>query len=258
MINNKMMSFKKSIPSILTLLNLFSGCMAILLSFHDIALAGMMVLLAGFFDFADGLAARLLDAYSDFGKELDSLADIVSFGVAPSFILFHLIHAALIKENPWFSIDTVEVAEIFILLTAFLPAMFTAIRLARFNITEGKKNFFMGLPSPAAGILFASLGYIVFTEGPGWITDLLLNTRVLLLLSICISLLMVLPVPMFTIKFKSFRLKGNLIRFIFLLPSFLLVVFWGLKAIPLVILYYILLSAMLTLIPGSEYFEKQP
>lgn len=249
-------SLKNSIPSILTLLNLFSGCMAILLSFHDIALAGLMVFLAGFFDFADGLAARILDAYSDFGKELDSLADIVSFGVAPAFILFHLIHATLIIENPWFSLDTITALETIILLSAFLPVIFSAIRLARFNVMDSKGNFFTGLPTPAAGIFFASLGYIFFTEGQGWITDSLFNTVVLVAMSICISLLMVSPVPMFTIKFKRFGLTGNLVRYLFLIPSLLFMIFWGLKAVPAIIIYYILLSVALALIPGKRVMEK--
>ena len=247
--NKLIISFKKGIPSALTLLNLISGCLAVLFSFHDIALAGVMVILAGVFDFVDGLAARILDAYSDFGKELDSLADIVSFGVAPSFILFHLISTALLKGTPYLSIDLVTVSEALILAVSFLPVIFAAIRLAKFNVASNEEEGFRGLPSPAAGIFIASAGYILFTTGSLWIQDLLLNFRALVIMGTGLSILMVLPVPMFNLKFSNFSFTGNKIRYLFLLPSFILFVYLGITAIPVIITWYILLSLILVLLP---------
>ncbi len=237
-----------SIPSIITMLNLLSGCVAILLSFHDIALAGLMILLAGVLDFVDGLAARVLDAYSDFGKELDSLADMVSFGVAPSFILFQLLHMSLIVKNPGFSFDSLAGTEILILLCSFLPAVFASLRLARFNLESSKKDSFIGLPSPAAGIFFASAGYIFLTTDTRWVQEALLNTPLLMVLNIGLSLLMIAPLPMFNIKFRNFRFAGNKIRYLFALPSLFMVIWWGLQSIPVIILYYILLSLILLLV----------
>lgn len=225
-----------------TLFNLLSGCTAILLSFYDIALAGLMILLAGVFDFVDGLAARLLNAYSDFGKELDSLADMVSFGVAPSFILFHLIKMSLINKNPMFSLDLITGIEIAILAASFLPAVFASIRLSRFNVKGSKEDFFSGLPSPAAGIFIASAGYILLTTDEGWIQDVLLSTGMLLGITVLISVLMVLPVPMLALKFKNYRFSGNVLRYAFLIPAAIAFFMAGIKIIPAIIIYYIIVS----------------
>lgn len=250
-------SLKNSVPSTFTMLNLLSGCMAVMLSFHDIALAGLMVLVAGVFDFADGLAARLLGAYSNFGRELDSLADIVSFGVAPSFILFHLLRMSLVTVTPVFSLDMLSGAETIILATSFMPVIFAAIRLAMFNLSQNQDDVFSGLPSPAAGIFIASAGYILFTTDTGWIQQALLNTGVLLSMGIILSLLMVVPLPMFNIKFNHFRFTGNRIRYLFVLPSILLLVWLGIMAIPVIIIWYILLSLILVFSPERED-QRQP
>lgn len=235
-------SVKKNIPSVFTMFNLLSGCVAILLSFHDIALAGLMILVAGIFDFVDGLAARMLNAYSNFGKELDSLADMVSFGVAPSFIIFQLLRMSLITKNPFFSINQLTGIELIVLSAAFIPAVFAAIRLARFNLEDGDDDTFSGLPSPAAGIFFASAGYIFYTTDMVWVQDLMLSTNFLLALTILLSVLMVVPLPMLSIKFKDYRIAGNVLRYIFIVPSAIAVIIAGISAIPAIIIYYILLS----------------
>jgi len=235
-------SIKKGVPNFFTMLNLFTGCIAILLTFYDPALAGLLILLAGVFDFVDGLAARLLDAYSDFGRELDSLADIVSFGVAPSFILFNLFKMSFILKNPGFSLELSTVHELLILASSFLPALFAGARLAKFNMSVNKDLVFSGLPSPAAGIFIASLGYILFTTDTLWIRQAVTNTGLLLAVNITLSVLMVLPLPMFNIKFRNLRLSENRIRYLFVLPSMVFLVYWGLKSIPLIIVYYILIS----------------
>ena len=250
MVNSLIKSFKNSVPSIITMLNLLSGCMAILLSFQDIMFAGLMVMLAGVFDFADGLAARILGAYTDMGKELDSLADIVSFGVAPSFILFHLISSALFEGTP-FSVFMLTGTEAVILAGAFLPVVFAAIRLARYNLSDGNEDVFRGLPSPAAGIFIASVGYTGATTESIFMQELIMNTGVLFSMSITLSILMVIPLRMFSIKFSNFRFTDNKIRYLFLLPSAIILVYMGLAAIPAIIIYYILLSIILALMPRT-------
>ena len=242
---------KKAIPSLLTMLNLLSGCLAILISFQDPALAGLLILLAGVFDFLDGFAARLLNAWSEFGRELDSLADIISFGAAPSFILFHLINTSLVMEQPLFSLDGMPPAQLLILGTSFLPVMFAAIRLARFNIGNGG-DAFSGLPSPAAGIFIASAAYILFTSDSIWVRETLFTPVVLASAGIILSVLMVTPVRMFSIKFSHFGLSGNKVRYIFLFPSLILFLWWGVPAIPLIIGWYVLLSVITSLIPIRE------
>jgi CDP-diacylglycerol---serine O-phosphatidyltransferase len=240
-------SISRNIPNIFTMLNLMSGCLAILLSFHDIALAGLTILLAGFFDFADGMAARIFNAYSEFGKQLDSLADMVSFGVAPSFILYQLIKMSLIVSNPLFSIELLKGSEILILSASFLPALFASIRLAKFN-TSGSDAEFSGLPSPASGIFFASLGYILLTTDSAHIQFILLNTSLLLTITIIITSLMVTTLPMFTIKFRNLRFADNKIRYFFAIPSLIIFIYLGIKSIPIIILWYIILSIGMTVI----------
>jgi CDP-diacylglycerol---serine O-phosphatidyltransferase len=225
-------------------MNLLAGCMAILMSFHDVALGGLLIMLAGVFDFVDGLAARLLDAYSDIGKELDSLADIVSFGVAPSFILYRLFNMSIFSGDFGSGTGIHAATNTAILACAFMPAVFAAIRLAKFNVSAPGKDDFSGLPSPAAGIFIASAGYIVSTTGSLWLRELFFNTTFLVSISIILSVLMVIPLPMFSIKFSNFGLKDNKIRYLFVIPSFLLLIFIGLTAIPAILVYYILLSVV--------------
>ncbi len=205
-------------------------------------------MLAGVFDFVDGLAARILDAYSEMGRELDSLADIVSFGVAPSFILFQLISAALFQGLP-FSVILLTGAESVILASAFFPVVFAAIRLARYNLSIGEGDVFRGLPSPAAGIFIASVGYTAVATGSVFIQNLIINSSVLVLMSITLSILMISPLRMFSIKFRNFRFADNKIRYTFLMPSALILVYSGLTAIPAIIIYYIILSVIVNLVP---------
>lgn len=253
--NNPVTSFTKNIPNIFTMMNLLSGCLAILLGFHDIALAGLLVLLAGVFDFADGMAARLFRAYSDFGKELDSLADMISFGVAPSFILFHLLAMSLSLNNPEFSFFSLSANNVLILATSFMPAVFAAIRLARYN-TSGEEGSFSGLPSPAAGIFLASAGYVVITTSSEWLHIFLLSTWLLLAVNITLSILMVVNLPMFTIKFRNLRYTDNKTRYIFIIPAFFIFIYLGIKSIPVIIIYYILLSVIMWIVSPEKRPEK--
>jgi CDP-diacylglycerol---serine O-phosphatidyltransferase len=128
-----------------------------------------------------------------------------------------------------------------VLASAFLPAVFASVRLARFN-TSGDEKSFRGLPSPASGIFFASLGFIVLTTDTEWLRMFFLDLYFLVVINIAISVLMVLPVKMFTIKFQNLRFSDNRIRYFFILPSLLAFIYWGISAVPVITAWYILLS----------------
>jgi len=238
------MSISKHIPNFITLMNLFSGSLSLYFVMEgNLSLAAYMVFLAAAFDFLDGLAARSLKAYSPLGAQLDSLADVVSFGVAPAFIIQELIKQSHGRMS-------IMAGETDILpFVAFILPLFAALRLAKFNIDTRQSDSFLGLPTPAAGMLIASLPlireqlyesqsltYMVFTN-----TYLYLGTVILL------SALMVTELPLFALKFKSYKIRGNEIRYIFLISSLILLVFFQFLAIPFIVLIYLFLSLIVYL-----------
>ena len=200
--NNSMI---KQIPNLLTSMNIFLGCMAIAFAFErNLQIAGFIVFLAAILDFLDGYFARSLNAISTFGKTLDSLADIVSFGVAPSIILYQMLIMSLTYHDSSFNIETASILESIIMYTSFLVAVFSGIRLARFTIStnsDSDKNYFYGLPTPAAAILIASIGLILVETENVELQDLVLNTYFLVILVILLSLLMVSDLRLFSLKF---------------------------------------------------------
>ena len=234
----------RHVPNFITSLNLLSGCISITLAFEGkLDWAAYMIGIAAVFDFLDGMAARLLKAYSEIGKQLDSLADMVSFGVAPSAILYALIKIALIKNSllsGMFSTDPIQEALAFI---PFLIAVFSALRLAKFNIDERQTSSFIGLPTPANAILIASLPLIIANQDP-FLENIILNKYLLIGLILVLSYLLISEIPMFSLKFKHLKWKENEFRFIFLALSFVLIVLLKFTAIPIVIFTYILLSVV--------------
>jgi len=234
----------RHVPNFITSLNLLSGCISITLAFEGkLDWAAYMIGIAAVFDFLDGMAARLLKAYSEIGKQLDSLADMVSFGVAPSAILYALIKIALIKNSllsGMFSTDSIQEALAFI---PFLIAIFSALRLAKFNIDERQTSSFIGLPTPANAILIASLPLIIANQDP-FLENIILNKYLLIGLILVLSYLLISEIPMFSLKFKHLKWKENEFRFIFLALSFVLIVLLKFTAIPIVIFTYILLSVV--------------
>ncbi len=190
--------------------------------------------LAAVFDFLDGFAARLLKVSSAIGKELDSLADVTTFGVLPAVIIYQL----LMRSVP-------NLEDIWIPNLAFLIAICSALRLAKFNIDPRQSDSFIGVPTPANGLLVASLPFII-RYNPEW-EPLIINTTNLLIFTAVMSFLMVSELPLFALKFKSFGWKGNEVRFSFLLASLIMLVTLGFLAVPLVIGLYVLLSAGLSL-----------
>ena len=235
-----------NIPNFITILNLLSGCFAILWSFDDLKISVMFIFAAAFFDFADGLAARLLKAYSNLGKELDSLADVVSFGVAPAMIMHHLLRMSIINKDSSFTFETATGIQLIIILIPFLLVAFSAIRLAKFNIDTRQQDSFIGLPTPASGILIASISFILLFSETDLKSNFLLSTPLLIFLVLLLCFLMVSNIPMFSLKFKTLTFNDNKIRYIFLFLLILLVVFLKLWALPALIFDYIILSVLNT------------
>ena len=227
------MRIKNYIPNTITCLNLVSGCVASVMALEgNLMYAVVWIMLAAVFDFFDGFAARLLKAFSPIGKELDSLADVVSFGVAPGMILFVLL-SWLAPTLPLGGLNE------YIPYWAFVIPAFSGLRLAKFNIDERQTTSFIGLPVPAHALFWSSLGYSVqplLPQGGVW---LLVGLMALALVS---SLLLVSEVPMFSLKIKSLAWKGNELRYILVACAVIFVSIWGVLGIAGTILLYVLLS----------------
>ena len=234
------MMLKKHLPNLLTLLNLVSGIVAIVFALEgQWRWAVYLMLAASGFDFLDGLAARLLKAGSEIGKQLDSLADMVTFGVLPALFIYSIFK----QQFPVSGEGVVpQFMQWLIYLTMLLVPAFSAIRLARFNIEEPGNSFFHGLPTPAHALFWAGLYWQYMHEGLLFGTPL--NLYFLWAIMLIMAFHMILPVPMYTLKFEHFRLRGNLIRYLLILVSVLILAFTGLAGLSLVILTYILLSLL--------------
>lgn len=220
------MMIKKHIPNFLTSCNLLCGCFGIYFVFSgDLLLATYLIWTALIFDFLDGFAARMLKVSSPIGKELDSLADMVTFGVLPAFIIFALLSE---KQNIYEYLPFV----------AFVVPVFSALRLANFNIDERQSEEFIGLPTPANALFLSSL---IFLEGT--LMEWILAPWPLVVTVIIFSLLLVAPLPLFSLKFKSFRYSENKLRINFLLLSLLSLLFFKTAGIPLIIVIYLTLSS---------------
>ena len=223
---------KKHIPNFITCLNLFSGCIAVLLAFKgNYEGAFIAVLLSAVFDFLDGLGARLLKSYSHMGKELDSLADVISFGMAPGAIVFSLMTEMNI--NDWFP------------YLAFLIPVFSALRLAKFNVDTRQTTSFLGLPVPANAIFWAGL---VYSFSP-----LLLNFSWILLILIGVfSYLLVSELPMFSLKFKNVTWKDNQTQYFFLMGCVVILSCFQVSAFAIIIGWYIVMSFGMSLFRSSK------
>lgn len=221
-----------TIPNLLTLANLFCGSLAVVsaLMCGDLKLSFWLIILAAVFDFFDGFAARLLNSTSAIGAELDSLADVISFGLAPSAVLF-----VMFAELPafWQWSDAVVGSAQYVV---FIVVAFSALRLAKFNVDTTQHAEFCGLPTPANAMFFASLGFLYATG------EIVVFKEMLLLSSIIMSFIMISPIRMFALKFDGFGWKSNQLRYIFILLSAILVVVLQYFSIPIVILMYIIIS----------------
>lgn len=227
---------KKQIPNIITSFNLLSGIMAIYFSFlGELQWAAGFMALGAFFDFFDGLAARALGVMSEMGKQMDSLADMVSFGLAPGFIVFQLMQNS--HALPDLMISGVLIAP----FLAFIIPVLSAYRLAKFNIDIRQTDSFIGLPTPALSLFVGALPFLIagdFSMQLVWLN----NYYILLILSFVLSLLLVAELPLFSLKFKNLSWKDNSIRFVFLGISIVSLAILQIGAFPLIIIIYVLLS----------------
>jgi len=230
-----MKSILKSIPNTLTCCNLACGFYASVEGISgNYQLAMYAVFAAAVFDFLDGLAARLLKAFSPIGKDLDSLADLVSFGVAPGLALFSCLDAQL-HSLEWYAFPA---AKLFLLASFAIP-VFSALRLAKFNIDTRQKTSFIGLPVPAHALLWSSL-VVAISTSCGLGCELLLVS--LSVFAVATSLLLVSEIPMFSLKMSSLAWKDAKIVYIQIAVSAVLVAFMGVLGISVAVIFYILLS----------------
>jgi len=223
---------KKHLPNAITCANLFSGCVGIVLAFKgELVAAGYAIFLSAIFDFFDGLASRVLKSFSGIGKDLDSLADMVSFGVLPAVIMYQIFLQApqIDKVSTWLN------------FIAFLIPVFSALRLAKFNVDTRQAENFIGLPTPANAILIASFPIIIGHHNRFY-TPFLLNPYVLPVFVIVMCTLLVLEMPMMSLKFKNSDFNQNIYRYLLLLFSAILILFFKFAAVPVVILIYVILS----------------
>lgn len=203
------------------------GCIGIVLVFEgNLYYATYLIWLAAVFDFFDGFVARWLNAFSAIGKELDSLADMVTFGVLPAFIMFHLLNKAF--------------PESFISYIAFAIAAFSALRLAKFNVDTRQSDSFIGLPTPANALFISALPFVI--ESNSTLGDVFSHGYSLLVIAVVFSLLLVTEIRLFALKFKNGKWQDNKIRYIFIALSIALIAIFQITSIPIIILLYILLS----------------
>ena len=229
------MSVKKHIPNAITCCNLFSGCIACVMAFKgDFHLAMAFIVLGAVFDFFDGMVARLLGVSGPLGVQMDSLADDVTFGLAPATIVFSFMQTKLLY--PLYLSNVLCVLP----YVAFLIAVFSACRLAKFNIDTRQTSTFIGLPTPANALFWSSL----IAGGGDWLNSLNAGWLLLIMLIALFSYFLVSEIPMFSLKFKNFSWKSNRIRYVFLLcclPMLLL----GFLAPVAIIAWYLVLSVAL-------------
>ncbi len=244
------MNIKKHIPNTITCGNLLCGCLAIVSAFEgNLVWSAYYVGIAAVLDFFDGFTARLLNVHSEIGKQLDSLADMVTFGVVPGIVMYQLLSfKAATSETPIVEGSIVNLLP----YVAFLIPIFSAIRLAKFNIDTRQTTSFIGVPTPANALLICSIPLILaFQPMIGSINvSTILSSSTLIILTVLMSLLLVAELPLFALKFKNFGWADNKIRYSFLVISLILLFVFKFIAIPFIIFLYILLSVV------NTYIEK--
>ena len=239
---------RQQIPNVITSLNILSGCIAILFAVSgNLIIAAVFVFVGIFFDFFDGLAARMLHAQSEIGLQLDSLADVITSGVVPGIVMFQLLNLSYFGSMQ-------NLTEVFsdkgwnVGLNNYLPliglmiTVASAYRLAKFNVDTRQTSGFIGLPTPANTILILSLPLILEYQYSEMVENIILNPWILIGLTAVSCVLLNAEIPLFALKFKTWDFKSNAVRYVFLILCILLLIVLKFLAIPLIILLYILLS----------------
>ena len=218
----------KHIPNLLTISNLICGCIALYFTFKgELVYTAYLIVLAAIFDFMDGAVARLLNVFNPIGKELDSLADMVSFGLVPGSVVFHLLDESPLSQYSFM---------------ALIIPIFSAYRLAKFNVDENQNENFIGLPTPANCLVFISIPLITTFNSESTIAYLFKIPEILLIITILMSLALVSRIKMFSLKFKNLKFQDNKLRFFIITMSIFLLTWLEFSAIPIIILLYILMS----------------
>ncbi|MGB3142552.1 MAG: CDP-alcohol phosphatidyltransferase family protein [Maribacter sp.] len=238
---------KKHIPNFITLLNVFCGCVATVFAvLNRLEMAALFVALGIFFDFFDGLAARVLDVKSELGLQLDSLADMITSGLVPGVVMFQLL--AMSQTGGWgdgshFFLNSGEFQWIHLVpFFGFIITMASGYRLAKFNLDENQVSSFIGLPTPANALLIISLPLILLYQNNDILNGIILNPWFLMVLTLLSAYLLNCSLPLFALKFKNLSFKDNAMRYIFLTVSIVLIITMKFLAIPLIILFYVLSS----------------
>ena len=235
-----MNAIKRNIANIITLANLTCGLISIIFAFQgDLKMASFCIFLGAFFDFFDGLVARLLKVSGELGKQLDSMADMVTFGVAPGMILFHFMY--YLNHDVIFRIASAE-GFFFPEILALLIPIFSAVRLANFNIDTRQTTSFIGLPTPALAIFIAAMPNIDFDLFPMFV-----DLKFLIALSVILPLLLVAEIPLFSLKFsasENLTSRLNIFRITLILTAVVLLFVFQFAAIPFIVILYLILSLL--------------
>ncbi|NMD02504.1 MAG: CDP-diacylglycerol--serine O-phosphatidyltransferase [Bacteroidales bacterium] len=232
----------KHIPNFITCLNLAAGFISLVFAVNgDVVTASWLIIAAMIFDWFDGFSARLLKAYSDIGKELDSLADAVSFGIAPALIMYHLLGSSLSLTWPMIT-NASGAGDKLILFSPVIMCVCAVLRLAVFNTDESQVKSFKGLPTPANALAVISLVIAAHYSDRIVFKNILESTPVLLMLTVALSLLMVSRIPLISLKIANLKLKGNEGRYLLIILVAAAFVFLGIGAITLIIPFYLIVS----------------
>jgi CDP-diacylglycerol--serine O-phosphatidyltransferase len=238
------MNIKKHIPNIITLLNLFCGCIALVFAFQlEFELAFYFVCLGIFLDFFDGFFARMFKVQSELGLQLDSLADMVTSGVVPGVVMFELLLKSF-GEDKVISVSSWDSAVMIVPFLGFIITLGSCFRLANFNIDTRQTDSFIGLPTPANTLLVMSLPLVLHYSDSDFVINLLKNQWVLLTITLLSAFIMNAEIPLFSLKVKNFTFKKNALQIFFLASSVLLVLCFKFLGIPMIIVFYVLLSVL--------------
>ena len=236
-----MNTIKRILPNIITLANLTCGLFAIIFAFQgNLTTASLCIFAGAFFDFFDGLAARLLKVSGELGKQLDSMADMVTFGVAPGFIFFHFMF--YLNNEIIFRHSMVNESFFFPASLALLIPIFSAYRLAKFNIDTRQTTSFIGLPTPALALFIAAIPHINFDRFPMFV-----DMQFLLIISIIMPILLVVEIPLFSFKIskgESISSRLNIFRILLILSAVILLFVFQFAAIPFIVILYLILSLL--------------
>lgn len=239
------MQIQRLIPNTFTMLNLFSGILALLCIQNENFWGGFLFMLVGIgFDFFDGFFARMFKVTGPLGIQLDSLADAVTSGIVPGFIMYKLIENTLGTDNTlFFSSNEFSIAQLqsVIPFFGFLITIAAVYRLAKFNISKDQKHYFIGLPTPANAIFIASLALFI-TDNQFTVLNYIDTTWVLLIITLLSCFIMNSKLLLLALKFKSYDFKSNKVRYLFIASTILMIGLIGINAVPLTVILYILFS----------------